>query len=479
MAASFSALGAKQSADEWCARFQNVWRPISPHTGRSNGQVRVAVLDTGVDEAVLEKYGENIRGKKNFLYEADRDQDEKSDDSDADDSDDADPDILDQDANRHGSHVVELILKLVPCVDIYVARIAKDCASNMDPACIAKAIEYASEQWDVHIISMSWGFENRHEVIERAIELASKREKIMFAAASNLGANGPRGFRVTFPASRPDVICINSADGHGKYSSFNPGKRKGSFNFLTLGEAVPAAKHAKDRSQPEVRLTGTSYATPIAAAIAASFIEFVMQKPLGKERKLRDEVTTRDGMIKLFAGMSEDKTEGFRWLQPWHLIRCDEHSDSHNCKSCRKESAQRVRKLLEGPLPLPDDRVLLPDLPHVPEAEVESQLGEERSDCIHGTRVELLQQIQAWIDDKGGSPIWWLIGNTGTGKSTVARTVARNLRSEKKTCCEFFLLEKPRELLQRLKASHQYRPPARKILTESRLRNQGSHRERS
>lgn len=98
----------------------------------------MAVLDTGVDEAVLDKYGENIRGKKNFLHEADHDRDEKSDDSDTDDSEDVDADILDQDANRHGSHVVELILKFVPCVDIYVARISKDRGSNMDPTCIAK-----------------------------------------------------------------------------------------------------------------------------------------------------------------------------------------------------------------------------------------------------------------------------------------------------------------------------------------------------
>jgi hypothetical protein len=293
-----------------------------------------------------------------------------------------------------------------------------------------QAIEYAAEQWDVHIISMSWGFESRHEVIERAIELASKREKIMLAAASNLGANGPRGLRVTFPASRPDVICINSADGYGKYSSFNPGKRKGSFNFLTLGETVPAAKHAKDGSQHEVRLTGTSFATPIAAAIAASFIEFVMQKPLGRERKLRDDVVTRDGMIKLLAGMSEDKTEGFRWLQPWHLIRCDDHFDSHNCKSCRKESAQRVRNLLEGPLPLPDDRVLLPDLPHVPEAEVESQLSEQRENCIHGTRAELLQQIHAWIH--AYLVAYWKHGNRQI------HPVARNLRSEKRLAASFF-----------------------------------------
>lgn len=132
--------GSKQSADEWLTRFENVWRPIRPHTGRDTGQVRVAVLDTGVDKAVLEKYGENIRRTKCFLSDADDCHGEKSDDSDTDDSEDEDidTDILDQDPGRHGSHVVELILELAPCAHVYVARITKDCASEMDPLCIAK-----------------------------------------------------------------------------------------------------------------------------------------------------------------------------------------------------------------------------------------------------------------------------------------------------------------------------------------------------
>jgi len=140
----------------------------------------------------------------------------------------------------------------------------------------------------VDIISMSWGFDRRHENIALAIQDASKRKKIMFADASNLGANGPQGHGVTFPAWMPEVICINASDGYGKYSPFNPEPRKGSFNFLTLVEAVSTTKRA-DRC----RQTGTSFSTPIAAAMAALFIEFVMQKPLREDRKLRDEEVTR------------------------------------------------------------------------------------------------------------------------------------------------------------------------------------------
>jgi hypothetical protein len=292
---------------------------------------------------------------------------------------------------------------------------------------------------------MSWGFEQRHEPIARAIQDAFKRKTIMFAAASNLGANGPKGYGVTFPAWMPEVICVNASDGYGKYSSFNPEPRPGSFNFLTLGEAVLAAERSggggdgDGPAKPEGRLTGTSFSTPVAAAMAALFIEFVMQKPLRRDIKLREEVVTQDGIIKLFAGMSEDQVQGFRYLRPWRLIHCEARSDGHDCKTCRTHAAERVKELLSGPLPVADDSARVPDLPHAPEAELESQINEGKDVCLPETRVELLEDIQTWVDDPKGKLVWWLAGKTGTGKSTLARTVAANLSAKQQlSACFFF-----------------------------------------
>jgi hypothetical protein len=44
--------------------------------------------------------------------------------------------------------------------------------------------------------------------------------------------------------------------------------------------------------------------------------------------------------------------------------------------------------------------------------------------CLEGTRVELLDSIAQWMTDPTGKQIYWLTGVAGTGKTTVAQSVA-------------------------------------------------------
>ncbi|KAJ0425222.1 hypothetical protein BJY00DRAFT_308549 [Aspergillus carlsbadensis] len=44
--------------------------------------------------------------------------------------------------------------------------------------------------------------------------------------------------------------------------------------------------------------------------------------------------------------------------------------------------------------------------------------------CLKGTRASILSKIQSWCQDPDAKPIIWVHGMAGTGKSTVARTVA-------------------------------------------------------
>jgi len=48
-----------------------------------------------------------------------------------------------------------------------------------------------------------------------------------------------------------------------------------------------------------------------------------------------------------------------------------------------------------------------------------------RSICTPGTRKRLLKDIVAWAEDSSSGTIYWLFGPAGTGKSTIAYTIAR------------------------------------------------------
>ena len=47
--------------------------------------------------------------------------------------------------------------------------------------------------------------------------------------------------------------------------------------------------------------------------------------------------------------------------------------------------------------------------------------------CLEGTQQPTLNNIQRWVEDPQESPILWLCGMAGTGKTTVALTVANAL----------------------------------------------------
>ncbi|KAI9926518.1 hypothetical protein MW887_004286 [Aspergillus wentii] len=67
---------------------------------------------------------------------------------------------------------------------------------------------------------------------------------------------------------------------------------------------------------------------------------------------------------------------------------------------------------------------LLDSLPRVARAAYGFDHQDHGSRCLQGTQVDILKKIQDWTNDPSGKPILWLQGMAGTGKSTIARTVA-------------------------------------------------------
>jgi hypothetical protein len=59
-------------------------------------------------------------------------------------------------------------------------------------------------------------------------------------------------------------------------------------------------------------------------------------------------------------------------------------------------------------------------------ARLNSHAEEHNALCLPNTRTELLEEITTWANDKEGKSIFWLSGMAGTGKSTIARTIAQS-----------------------------------------------------
>ncbi|KAF2688262.1 vegetative incompatibility protein HET-E-1 [Lentithecium fluviatile CBS 122367] len=77
-------------------------------------------------------------------------------------------------------------------------------------------------------------------------------------------------------------------------------------------------------------------------------------------------------------------------------------------------------------------------LPTAEGASFDSHIEEHNSTCLPNTRIELLHHIQGWAKDQSGKPIFWLNGAAGTGKSTIARTVARAFADQQLLGASFF-----------------------------------------
>ena len=71
-----------------------------------------------------------------------------------------------------------------------------------------------------------------------------------------------------------------------------------------------------------------------------------------------------------------------------------------------------------------DQRLALEKLPVAEGATYDSYIDEHNSQCLPGTRTDILHEISEWAAGLHTKPIYWLNGMAGTGKSTISRTLA-------------------------------------------------------
>jgi len=165
------------------------------------------------------------------------------------------------------------------------------------------------------------------EVIQE-IKNAAAQGTLVFASAANNTIHEQNSVR--FPARMREVFGIFSADRDGNSSSFNPTARYSRENFMFPGEDIEGAwpAHLEDPKsyQHEGRVykrqTGTSCATPIAAAVAAGVLEFAWQ-PRNTKISGVEMLKYYEGMRDVFLKMLDKHKPGdgcYHYVKPWKLI---------------------------------------------------------------------------------------------------------------------------------------------------------------
>ncbi|OBT39280.1 hypothetical protein VE00_10597 [Pseudogymnoascus sp. WSF 3629] len=286
-------------------------KPSSDWAPWRQEKIRVAIIDTGIDDEdiIIDVATEDgrIKARRNFMNG----------------TDDC------KDYYGHGTHVARLLLTLAPQAELYIAKVSNGKSiSPPDLYRIAEAIIWACNN-KVHIISMSFGLDNRDTDIDKAISIAYNSGITMFAAAANNGGNKPRAY----PSNKHNtVICIHASDGGGNRAKINPSPVVKQHNFSTLGISIESRWERK-----KVQISGTSFATPIAVALAADVLEYARYKCLLSEYEQQC-LYHFNGIVQILQLMSKER-QGYDYIMPEHIFNA-KNSDECIVKKI-KDIAQR------------------------------------------------------------------------------------------------------------------------------------------
>lgn len=69
-------------------------------------------------------------------------------------------------------------------------------------------------------------------------------------------------------------------------------------------------------------------------------------------------------------------------------------------------------------------------VPYAKSADFSSFVRQHEPLCHQNTRVEILKELEEWSEDSDGKYVYWLNGIAGTGKSTIARTFAHQIKDK-------------------------------------------------
>ncbi|PIG89297.1 hypothetical protein AARAC_010795 [Aspergillus arachidicola] len=146
-------------------------------------------------------------------------------------------------------------------------------------------------------------------------------------------------------------------------------------------------------------------------------------------RKLLDCVTalTEHPLTELKNSVEKERDNIHKWIGLVGYLHHQEEAESILRKI--DELAESMKSLLE--------QFSLANLRVAEEASYDSRINEHEDFCLPNTRKNVLSKIKAWAETDGKF-IFWLNGMAGTGKSTIARTVAQSFDDKGHLGASFF-----------------------------------------
>jgi type VII secretion-associated serine protease mycosin len=205
-------------------------------------EVRVAVVDTGVDAAQPDLAGRVLPGR-DFV----------NDDSDA------------YDDQWHGTWVAAIIAAntnngvgiagVSPSARILPVKVL-DSHGNGTDADIAAGITWAADH-GADVINLSLGGSQENAVVREAVEYALEHDVVVVASAGNTASVAPQ-----YPAAYPGVVAVAATDSNGDLASFS-----GHGSWIDIAAPGVDVTSARSTSSYEV-MSGTSYAVPFVSGVA-------------------------------------------------------------------------------------------------------------------------------------------------------------------------------------------------------------------
>ena len=183
--------------------------------------------------------------------------------------------------STHGTHIASLIFGqpnseipgIAPqCRGLLVPVFADD-NRKLSQLDLARAIEQAAEK-GAKVINISGGaltdMGEAEDWLIRAVEMCNERNILIVAAAGNDGCEC-----LQVPAALPSVLAVGAVNARGHPLDFsNWGETYQSQGILAPGENILGAKPGGGT----VQLSGTSFAAPIVAGVAALLLSLQVQR---------------------------------------------------------------------------------------------------------------------------------------------------------------------------------------------------------